>query len=265
MSPAASDWRPDIFEFHDYRRYLAAYYAAAKAHIPGFSHRRFADRAGYRSPVALLRVVDGRRRLTERGVEGFARAMELDEHEADHFRLLVEWADGPTAKRRTAARLQVEQRRQRRDASHTISGSPAHWFTPAVRALMAMPDYRPAPRWVADRLGGRLGVSEARLALREIRASYPVETAPRVASSRVATRGPEGAVGYHLEMLKAAQVAAEDDRPGYNCSLTFPVRLDRVADLRAAVDAFIERVADLSACTVAEEVYHVEVALFPLS
>lgn len=42
-------WKPDIFEFLDYRAFLGAYYEAAKANQPQFSYRYFSRRAGFAS------------------------------------------------------------------------------------------------------------------------------------------------------------------------------------------------------------------------
>ena len=43
----------DLFEYINYRRYLADYYRSRKEELPAFSYRYFCNKAGIKSPVFL--------------------------------------------------------------------------------------------------------------------------------------------------------------------------------------------------------------------
>lgn len=80
--------RPSIFEFTDYRAFLAAFYDWQKTQ-GFFSHRTFADRAGLSSRSYLRLVLTGKRNLTPDSITKFIRGLELKPAEADAFASLV--------------------------------------------------------------------------------------------------------------------------------------------------------------------------------
>jgi uncharacterized protein (TIGR02147 family) len=80
---------PPVFNYTDYRRYLREYYAWAKAHQRGFSHRAFMAKTGMSGPNYFKRVMEGVHNLTENSIPKFAAALELTETEAGYFKNLV--------------------------------------------------------------------------------------------------------------------------------------------------------------------------------
>jgi uncharacterized protein (TIGR02147 family) len=80
---------PSVFAYTDYRRYLREYYAWAKAHQRGFSHRAFMAKTGMSGPNYFKRVMEGAHNLTGNSIPKFAAALGLPEPEAEYFRNLV--------------------------------------------------------------------------------------------------------------------------------------------------------------------------------
>ena len=80
---------PSVFAYTDYRRYLREYYAWAKAHQRGFSHRAFMAKTGMSGPNYFKRVMEGAHNLTGNSIPKFAAALGLSEPEAEYFRSLV--------------------------------------------------------------------------------------------------------------------------------------------------------------------------------
>jgi len=80
---------PSVFQYTDYRRYLREYYAWAKAHQRGFSHRAFMAKTGMSGPNYFKRVMEGAHNLTENSIPKFAAALGLNEAEAEYFKNLV--------------------------------------------------------------------------------------------------------------------------------------------------------------------------------
>src|SRR3954468_13150182 len=80
---------PSVFAYTDYRRYLREYYAWAKTHQRGFSHRAFMAKTGMSGPNYFKRVMEGAHNLTENSIPKFSAALGLTEPEAEYFKNLV--------------------------------------------------------------------------------------------------------------------------------------------------------------------------------
>lgn len=84
-----TDSLPDLDRYDCYRRYLGDWFQAQKALHPRFSHRLFAARAGFSSSAFLPLILQKKRNLTDRHLEGFVRALDLSPRDAVLFRALV--------------------------------------------------------------------------------------------------------------------------------------------------------------------------------
>ena len=76
-----------IFEYTDYRKYLADFFLQKKAHTPAYSHRVFARQAGLSSPSHFLMIIKGERNLSMKTIEKFAEGMKLSKKERRYFEL----------------------------------------------------------------------------------------------------------------------------------------------------------------------------------
>lgn len=81
----------DIYQYEDYRLYLSDMYEGEKKK-DSFSCRKFAVRAGFSNPNYINDVIKGRRRLSADAVEKVISVFSLVPHEAEFFRLLVQYA-----------------------------------------------------------------------------------------------------------------------------------------------------------------------------
>src|SRR5688572_12110626 len=79
---------PDVFDFLDYRAYLAEFYRRRKEHT-AFSYRAFSMRAKLGSPNYLKLVIDAERNLTTQMARRFAAACSLKGQAAAFFAELV--------------------------------------------------------------------------------------------------------------------------------------------------------------------------------
>lgn len=80
---------PNLDQYDCYRRYLGDWFQAEKARNPRFSHRVFARRAGFTSSAFLPLILQKKRNLTERHLDGFVRVLKLAPRDAAIFRALV--------------------------------------------------------------------------------------------------------------------------------------------------------------------------------
>ena len=79
----------NVFEFTDYRQYLAAYFAERKKRDRKFSHRYFARRLGLRSPVFIMLVMRAERNITSSLAFRVSEELKHIQREAEYFESLV--------------------------------------------------------------------------------------------------------------------------------------------------------------------------------
>jgi len=270
---------PDLFQYLDYRRYLADWFRARKAANPRFSHRAFVRRIGQRSPSTLRDVIEGRRNLTPQTTEAFCDAMGLNAEERDFFTALVhlDQATGQDERNRAWNRIAAtrrfnEARRLEGDGFRYLS----HWYYPAIRELAGRDDFDADPAWIAARLRPSITVAQARTALKELlELGLLVEqedgTVAQRDSSVVTPHEVAGlaAHNYHAGMLALAGEAIERFRPfeRHFCGVTVSIPEEMIPRLKRELNAFQERLLDLCGGVdePVERVVQINLNFFPLS
>jgi uncharacterized protein (TIGR02147 family) len=82
-----------VYDYTDYRVFLADYYAEQKRKNPAFSYRYFARRAAVSSSGLYKEIIDGKRGLSRALISRFAQAMKLSRRESEYFEHLVYFTD----------------------------------------------------------------------------------------------------------------------------------------------------------------------------
>lgn len=273
-----ADWKPDIFAYLDYREYLADYYTAAKANSRAFSYRWFSRRAGFSSPNFLKLVIDGQRNLGTDSVDRFADALGLDASASEFFGNLVAFNQAETADEKNEAfeRVAASRRfRRARRLDRAFFDYLSNWYYPAIREMVARTDFREDASWIARQLVPRITAAQARKALELLLELGLLErdTEGRLTRGEASlTTGHEvrslAIANYHRQMLERASDSIDlVDRDRRDISaLTVCVQPERVAELKARIQAFREVLLDLcdrdDSPTV---VYQLNLQLFPLT
>lgn len=270
--------RASVFEYTDYRKYLADFYVAEKARRPSFSYRSFARRAGFSSPNFLKLVIDGRRNLGTQSVPAFAKALGLAPEESAFFSDLVEFAQAKTVedKNRCFERIAASRRfRSARRIDGALFEYLSSWWMPAIREMAGRSDFTDDAAWIASELRPRIRPAEAKRALRTLETLGLLVRDPSgrlVRGEPTITTGHEvhsvAVVNYHRQMLERAAEAIETQPASRRefAAVTVCIRSETVADLKARVQRFCEEV--LERCDRDQEpdmVYQVNVQLFALA
>ncbi len=159
---------PDVFEFADYRKYLAAWFDAKKEENPRLSHRWFAKELGTANPSVLANIISGRRQLPADRIDAFCTVLELDRMEAAYFRALVDFGhagDRGEADRAWATLADLRAQAQPPGVGVDSFGFLASWYIPAVHELARLPGFVEDPVWIASRMDPPITPEEARQAL----------------------------------------------------------------------------------------------------
>lgn len=273
-----SEWKPNIFEYLDYRTYLADYYSAAKENHRAFSYRYFSKKAGYSSPNFLKLVIDGSRNISLDSIGRFARALKLTPVEKRFFGNLVAFnqAESEEEKNEAFERVAASQRfRKARRLDRAFFNYLSHWYYPAIREMVARTDFEENPKWIARQLVPNIKPAEAAKCLKLLlelgllkrngqgrleRNEATVHTGHEVRGLAIRN--------YHRQMLERAAESMSLVRSEHRdiSALTVCIEAETVAELKERFHDFHEVLLDR--CDRDEKptaVYQINLQLFPLT
>ena len=270
---------PDLFDFLDYRVYLAAWFQWKKKTSPRFSHRGFVRRVGQKSPSLVVDLIAGRRRLTAAMVSPFAKAMKLRSEEARYLALLVDLERVTEPEKRNAVWEKISARR-RFQAAHAIEGDSFHylsdWAFPAIRELALRPDFRPDAAWIASTLRPQITRVHAQRALDALfdLGMLVANQDGRVEQADGAVVTPREVLGlavhnYHQGMIDRARAGIADFKSTerHYTGVTVCVSESLIPQIKDEINHFAERILEIcdGSELPVERVYQIHLMAFPLS
>jgi uncharacterized protein (TIGR02147 family) len=169
---ASPEKRPSIYEYYDYRRYLADLFRFFKSTSSVFSHRYIIKKAGFSSPTVLKNVIIGKRHLSLAAAERFAIAFGMEAEEQRFFLLLVRFAIAETLSEKEKCLQEIARRKGKsnikslgRDYYDVLE----KWWHLAVREIVALPDAKASSKWIGRALQPNISPREAALSIRLLR------------------------------------------------------------------------------------------------
>jgi uncharacterized protein (TIGR02147 family) len=229
------------------------------------SLRDFARAAGFRTHTFLTNVINGKRSLTGESATKMARGLGLSARERVYFELLVRFDNAKTIDERNAcfrlicAALPRNATKRIREEAYDIFRDP-HVLT--IRELVAMPDFKEDPEWIAHKLRPSVSPRQAKAALeillragllvrdkngKLLQETADLSTGPEVRSLAVSL--------YHRKVLKLADEAINStpakDRDLSSLILNtskseFDFIKRRIIETRAEILDFLKKKRDLS-------------------
>lgn len=162
---------PSLETYLSYREYLRDYFTARKEADPKFSHRFFAQRAGFTSTALVPLLIQGKRNLTPLYMDGFIRALGLDLRLASYFRTLVEFTHAKTDQERIA--LENELRKFRVKGPTRVETASLRfyesWVNVALHQALSCLDVKTDLAPVRDFLEPKPSLDELRRSLQLLR------------------------------------------------------------------------------------------------
>jgi len=159
-----------IFDYTDYRRYLADFYNERKLLNKTFSYRYFAKKAGINSIGLYKDVVEGRQNLGRALIFKFSTAMGHSKKEAEYFENMVFFNEAGTVEERTLffERMVACQKTKAGIVDSTKYEYYNKWYYSAVRALVSIGKFKDdekSYKKIAGVLNPRIRPDEAKRAL----------------------------------------------------------------------------------------------------
>ncbi len=245
-----------IFEYTDYRFFLKDYYSYQKRNSRGFSFRAFAAQSGV-SPSLFKDIISGRRQLTLKVMEKYARAMHLSERETDYFRVLVEFVNAKNNQRKNDAFAGMMQLRRRTNLTFLDEEQYefySNWYYAAIRELVTLPEFREDYDWIARSICPPISSGQARKAIDVLlhlnlarrNAGGKLELCDTVISSR-AEMNSMLLRNYHHAMIHLGQEALERFGPSERevSSLTLGVSASSFETIKQRIRDFKEEILNL--------------------
>ena len=267
-----------IFEYIDYRKYLADYYQSKKENAHYFSYRYFAQKIRVNSPSFLKHVIDGQRNLTRQMAERFCKALGLSSKEKIYFCNLVLFNQAKTSAEkqehysvlRSMAGL-VKESVLTSDQFEYFST----WYTPVLRELICLHDFKNDYQAIASMLSPPIEPSQSkaaidlllRLKLVEIQndGSYRQTSAAVVVDSSVKSVAVRSFTRAMIDLSKTA-LDTFDRKIRHISGITMGISPETYDILAAEIEAFKDRIKIIvNQDTTSNRIYQFTVSLFPLS
>lgn len=128
-----------VFDYTDYRKYLADYYRVRKKATPAFSYRFFARKAGFSSSGFYKELVDGKRSLSRSLIVRFSEAIGHSKREAEYFESMVYFNEARTVEERKLyfERMMASCESKARMVEASQYEFYSKWYYNAVREMLS--------------------------------------------------------------------------------------------------------------------------------
>jgi uncharacterized protein (TIGR02147 family) len=267
-----------VFDYIDFRLFLADYYRWQKAHTRGFSHRSMAAALGFTSPNFLKLVMDGDRNIGKDRLQSVAQGLGLNKQEIEYFSYLVFFGQAKTNVDKNYFFSLVAGLRSRKNVAKVGANQYEYfgeWYHPVVRELVRDKpepiDCESISRYLGTRVSaGRIRKSVnllVRLGLIELNSeSVYVQTSPLVNTEN--ELNTFAIRKYHKEVLKLAQdsIDANSSEAREVSHLTVTISPKGFRAIKHRLQQLREELLQLVAGDEgAKDVFHVNFQLYPVA
>lgn len=161
---------PDIFDYTDYRKYLADLYAFRKQANRGFSYRAIAQKAGIASPSFIGKILAGESNISHQTLMRLIDVFQIAGPEAEYFELMVnfERSRSELDKNHYFQRMRAQRRRHGKLQDEDPHGLFAVWYVQPILTLVELGLFHGDYAALGRMLTPPVSAQEARLALESL-------------------------------------------------------------------------------------------------
>ncbi len=162
------DSTPNIFEYSNYRQFLFDMYNYLKWKKSQFSYRYFSKRAGFSSPNFLKLVIEGKRNLSLKSIQQFAKTFQLPRAEREFFENLVLMNQAEGEEERNYYYSKISNNKQYLKTKFIEKAQYqyySHWYIVPIRELISVYKVGDNYDWIAKKLSPAITEKEAKEAI----------------------------------------------------------------------------------------------------
>ena len=267
-----------IFNYSDYRKFLADYYSEKKKGNPNYSHRVFARSAGLSSPSHLLMIIKGERNLSIKTVQKFSEGLNLNPKEQRFFEFLVLYQQSEDLQSKAKYFSEIMMLKISSKRLHVLEREKfnflSKWYVVAIYVLVDLVNFSEDPVWIAKRLRNKITPKEAREALETLeKLSMIKKVNDRYVQSAGAITVSDdtksvAVYNYHKDMLQLASESLKEcglhEREMNGATISIPK--DKLPEIKEKIRAFRKEINKItSSYHSPDEIYQLNIQLFPLS
>lgn len=268
-----------IFEYCDYRKYLADYFSKKKASTPTYSHRVFARQAGLSSPSHLLMIIKGERNLSLRTIQKFAEGLKLTNKEKRYFELIVQYNQTDDLQMKARYFSEIMFLKASTIGLHKLEKEKfdflSKWYVVAIYVLIDLRNFNPDSNWIVKKFGGKLTVTQVKEAFENLSKLGMIEVDKdrgyRQVPGAITVADDTKSIAvynYHQSMLRLASEAlrtsAHNMREMNGATITIPK--DKLPEIKEKIRAFRKEINQLtSSYENPDEVFQLNIQFFPLT
>jgi len=159
----------NVFEYDDYRKFLAHFYEMKKQEMPNkFSYRYLSQKAGFQTSTFLHRVIIGKRNLTLESIRKIATIIPLEGRPYQYFETLVLFNQAKTDQEKAEHFEKIKTFKEYIALKIIHENQKTYlskWFYPVVREMVKWPGFKAEASWVSIRVCPKILVKQAQEAL----------------------------------------------------------------------------------------------------
>ncbi len=271
--------RPNVFAYHDYRKFLSDLFDHERQSRKGFSLRKLSRELGFASGY-LPMVLSGERQLSDEALAVMLPALNLSKVEQRFFQAVHSLGSARSRELRLDALARMKKFSLYRKANPKEVVTYEYltrWYYVAIRELAATPDFKAEPAWIQDRLRVRLTIKEIKDALQFLFGQGYLVQRPD-GTVALAEQHLECMAGiyrisiqqYHKQMLTLANQSLENATEVERTVLghTFAIPADQFQKANSIMQNAFKQMQALEkeiGTAKADTVLQAEFALFPLT
>ncbi len=267
-----------LFEYIDYREYVRDYFACKKANNKYYSLRTLSEQAGFKARDYLMRVMNGTRNMSERGIRMLSEAMKHSERESSYFKnmVLFNQAEDTLSKARYFKKLQEYTRQNSqsllRDDQYAYL---SHWHNVVLRSLLPLLENPSDYRKIGKMLDPPLTESEVR---KSVELLLKLNIISKDASGKFYVEATDLSVSGQLQSLaltnmhkmfielsrRSLDLHKSEDRD--ISGVTMSISSEGYKKIRTELKEFRKKLMSIAASDTNEDrVYHCNLHLFPVT
>ena len=273
---------PNIFNYSDYRKFLADFYKEKKGNTPSFSYQNFSRQAGFTSKSFVFNVIKGKKNLSPASIVSLSEAMNLTKTEAAYFEKLVSMCQAITFKERAFFYEQLDTiRPQNTEASNAKRIRQdqfeffSKWYHVVIRSLIDFFPFKDDYQRLAAMVRPPITTIQAKNSVRLLHRLGIIEKGKDgviKTSSKLLTTGPEvaslAAQHFHLQAMelgiRALKEMPKDERNIYGLTLGISRKsFEEIKKIMLESQNRILQVAEKDKDS--DGVYQLNVQFFPVS
>ncbi len=269
--------RPQIIHYQDYRAFLKDWMQFLGFQDSTLTLEKLAEKSG----VALgcfQKFFEKSVGLTSTTLGKIIPYLALTQYEKNYLKLLRTIAESEDSAERVQALEKLKTTHASKpegDFNFDDYQYMSHWYYVAIREMASLPDFQMSAEWIQSKLHFEVSIEDLSEALVYLKQKglieIDVEGKARATEKHLDCTGGLYRLSlaqFHEQMLALAQESitktARQDRKMLSHTVAIPQ--NRVAEAKAILEDAWQRVAELSSTFQrADSVYHLELALFPLT